>query len=75
MNIFRLLLLPLAVIYDGITRVKNFLYDQHILASAKFDIPLIVIGNLAVGGTGKTPHTEWAAKILKLQFQTAILIK
>jgi tetraacyldisaccharide 4'-kinase len=73
MNIFRLLLLPLAVIYDGITRVKNFLYDQHILASAKFDIPLIVIGNLAVGGTGKTPHTEWAAKILKLQFQTAIL--
>lgn len=73
MNIFRLLLLPLAVIYDGITRVKNFLYDQHILASAKFDIPLIVIGNLAVGGTGKTPHTEWVAKILKLQFQTAIL--
>ena len=69
----RLSLFPLSVIYDGVTRIKNFLYDKDILKINKFQIPLIVIGNLSVGGTGKTPHTEFVAKLLKHQFKTAVL--
>jgi len=69
----RLSLFPLAVIYDGVTKIKNFLYDSDILKSSTFHIPLIVIGNLSVGGTGKTPHTEFVANVLKDDFKTAIL--
>ena len=69
----RLSLFPLSVIYDGVTRIKNFLYDKDILKSSKFQIPLIVIGNLSVGGTGKTPHTEFVANLVKDQFKTAVL--
>lgn len=73
MSKFRLILYPFAVIYDGITRIKNFLYNSDILHSNSFDIPLIVIGNLAVGGTGKTPHTEYVARLLKSKFDVAVL--
>jgi tetraacyldisaccharide 4'-kinase len=69
----RLSLFPLSVIYDGVTRIKNFLYDKDILKSNKFQIPLIVIGNLSVGGTGKTPHTELVASLVKDIFKTAVL--
>lgn len=69
----RLVLYPLAVIYDGITRVKNFLYNKKILNSSSFEFPILIIGNLAIGGTGKTPHTEFIASLLKTSFNTAVL--
>ncbi len=59
-----LLLLPLAWIYDGVTRLRNALFDFGILKQRSFDIPLISVGNLAVGGTGKTPHVEHLLHLL-----------
>ncbi|UTW67335.1 tetraacyldisaccharide 4'-kinase [bacterium SCSIO 12643] len=73
MSKFRLILYPFAVVYDGVTRIKNFLYNRNILHSNSFDIPLIVIGNLAIGGTGKTPHTEYIARLLRSSFRIAVL--
>ena len=51
-------LLPFAWIYRAILSVRNLMFDKGILQSRRFDIPVISIGNISVGGTGKTPHTE-----------------
>ncbi|MDR0891441.1 MAG: tetraacyldisaccharide 4'-kinase [Mediterranea sp.] len=66
-------LAPLAWIYGAVTAIRNKLFDQGILPSESFDIPIICIGNLAVGGTGKTPHTEYLIKLLQDCYQTAVL--
>lgn len=63
----------LSLIYGGITSVRNVLFDKKILSSTEFQFPVIGIGNLAVGGTGKTPHTEFFLKKLNKHFQTAVL--
>ena len=73
MSVFRKLLFPLSLVYDGITRFKNFLYNQGFLTSKTFNIPLIVIGNLSVGGTGKTPHTEYISRLLHPVKKLAVL--
>lgn len=57
-----ILLLPLAWIYDAITRLRNWLFDVCILPSREYTTSTICIGNLTVGGTGKTPHTEWLVR-------------
>ncbi len=69
----RKLLFPLSIIYSLLARFRNLLYDLNIVKSQKAQIPAIVIGNLTVGGTGKTPHTIYIANKLKNSFQTAIL--
>lgn len=66
-------LLPFMVIYRIIVWFRNFLYDNKILKSSEFDIPIISLGNISVGGTGKTPHTEFLIKMLKNEFQIAVL--
>ena len=53
--------------------IRNRLFDWKILPSEEFDLPVISVGNLTVGGTGKTPHTEYLIEILKDQFQVALL--
>ena len=73
MSTFRKALFPLSIAYDAITRAKNFLYNSKVLNSAMFDIPIIVIGNLSTGGTGKTPHTEYIATLTKREGKTAVL--
>ncbi|MGB0390917.1 MAG: tetraacyldisaccharide 4'-kinase [Salibacteraceae bacterium] len=73
MSKIRLALYPLGILYDGITRIKNSLYSKGIIKSKTFPIPLIVIGNLSVGGTGKTPHTEYIAKLFDTHKKTAVL--
>ncbi len=62
---FRVLLLPLAVIYGFIIFIRNKLYDRNYLKSAAFNFPLICVGNLAVGGTGKSPMVEYLIELLK----------
>ena len=73
MKVFRYILFPIAIIYGGITLFRNFLYNKNIFKSSEFDLPIICIGNLSMGGTGKTPHTEYIARILKEKFKIAIL--
>jgi tetraacyldisaccharide 4'-kinase len=60
-----LLLIPLSWVYAAIMRLRNYLYDVRVLKSVRFDLPVIAIGNLSVGGTGKTPHTEYLIRLLQ----------
>ena len=66
------LLLPFSLIYGAVLYVRHFLYDYGILSSRTFDFPLIVIGNLSVGGTGKSPMTMYLANLLE-QYHPAVL--
>ncbi len=69
----RYILLPFSFIYGGIIRMRNQLFDKKIFRSATFDFPLICIGNLSVGGTGKTPMVEYLVKILQEKYHVATL--
>jgi tetraacyldisaccharide 4'-kinase len=66
-------LYPVSLIYGLITSARNFLYDTGALKSHEFSIPVICVGNLSVGGTGKTPHTEYIAGLLRKNFKVAVL--
>jgi tetraacyldisaccharide 4'-kinase len=66
-------LYPFSLIYGLITGFRNFLYNAEILNSTEFNMPVICVGNLAVGGTGKTPHTEYLIDLLKKEFNVAVL--
>lgn len=70
---FRVLLLPFAIIYGVIIFIRNYLYDTKKMASATFNFPIICVGNLAVGGTGKSPMVEYLIKLLQNQFKVATL--
>jgi len=72
-RIFKILTVPLSWIYNGITSFRNFLYDAKILETHEFETPVISIGNITVGGTGKTPHTECIVSMLKDAFDITIL--
>ena len=63
----------LSLIYGGLTTIRNCFFDWGILKQHSFDLPVISIGNLAVGGTGKTPHTEFLIRLLSEKFRTAVL--
>lgn len=52
-----MLLWPLSVLYRCVTAIRRWAYQRHYLASAKFPVPVIVVGNITVGGAGKTPLT------------------
>ena len=67
------MLLPCSKLYGAITYVRNKLFDWHILPQHEFDVPIVVVGNLAVGGTGKTPHTEYIVNALRLNYHVAVL--
>lgn len=69
-NIF---LYPLSLIYGVITGIRNFMYNTGILPSVEFRLPVICVGNITVGGTGKTPQTEYLAGLLRENFKVAIL--
>ena len=70
---FRILLFPIAIIYWLIIFIRNKFYDLKILDSATFGLPLICVGNLSVGGTGKSPMVEFLVRNLKDDFRVATL--
>ncbi len=70
---FRYILFPLSIIYGCIIWFRNKLFDKHILRSASFNFPVICVGNLAVGGTGKTPMTEYLIRLLEPNYIVATL--
>lgn len=72
MNFLRLLLFPFSLLFAFVTGVRNLLYDYRVLSTKSFEIPIISVGNLSVGGTGKTPHVEYLVRLLR-DFKVATL--
>lgn len=66
-------LLPLSWLYGLGVSVRNLMFDFGILKSKSFEVPIIDVGNLTVGGTGKTPHTEYLVQLLRKKYQVAVL--
>lgn len=66
-------LLPLSWLYGLGVWLRNFLFDKGILSSRRFDLPIVSVGNITVGGTGKTPHVEYLIRLLQDEFQIAVL--
>ncbi|HEY4650235.1 MAG TPA: tetraacyldisaccharide 4'-kinase [Pontibacter sp.] len=64
MDKLKLLLWPFAALYGGITSLRNTAYNKGWLAMRRFNLPVIAVGNLTVGGTGKTPHVEYLLRLL-----------
>lgn len=73
MNLLRKILFPFAILYGFITGIRNFLFDIGILKSYSYDIPIIAVGNLSVGGTGKTPQIEYLIRSLSPKYKVATL--
>lgn len=74
MGFFRTLCLaPLSWIYGGVVRFRNNLFSWGVLKSQQYDIPIVCVGNITVGGTGKTPHTEYLVELLSEQYNVAVL--
>ena len=73
MILLRKILFPLAFLYWLITFIRNWLYDKGIFKSSSFNIPIIAVGNLSVGGTGKTPQIEYLIRLLSENYKVAVL--
>jgi tetraacyldisaccharide 4'-kinase len=73
MSILKLVFIPFAIIYDLVMNIRNRLYDLNFKPSTSFDLPVIGVGNLAVGGTGKTPMVEYLIRLLSVSKNVATL--
>ena len=73
MNFLRKILFPVAFVYWIVTWMRNYFYDKQIFKSKSFDLPIIAVGNLSVGGTGKTPQIEYLIRLLQDEFKVATL--
>lgn len=73
MNYLRILFFPFSLLYGIIIYIRNKLFDLKIIKSNKFDFPVISVGNLSVGGTGKTPHIEYIIRLLKKKYAVCTL--
>lgn len=68
-----LLLYPASKVYGCIMAVRNMLFNRDVLHQRKFDIPVVVVGNISMGGSGKTPHTEYIVDRLKQSYRVGVL--
>ncbi|KAA6308285.1 Tetraacyldisaccharide 4'-kinase, partial [termite gut metagenome] len=66
-------LYPASFLYGSVVYLRNKLFDWSIFQSKSYGIPVICVGNIAVGGTGKTPHIEYLIKLLRHEFNVAVL--
>ncbi len=73
MKFLRVILFPFSILYGLLLLLRNKLYDFGIFPSSQFQIPVISVGNLSVGGTGKTPHIEYLIRLLSPQFFVTVL--
>lgn len=73
MEKLRKILYPFSLLYGKIVEIRNKAYDNNFLTSETFDIPTIVVGNLNVGGTGKSPQIEYLIRLLKDSYKIAVL--
>lgn len=72
-KILNIVLLILSKIYGLVVWLRNKFFDWNILKQQTFDIPVIAVGNIAVGGTGKTPHTEYIISLLSSRFNIGVI--
>lgn len=73
MKMLRKILIPFVPVYYIVTWLRNIFYDYGILKSKTYNIPIICVGNLSVGGTGKTPMIEYLIRLLQTDFKVAVL--
>lgn len=71
--LIRLLLLPFSLLYGLGVSIRDFFYRRKLLVSVKFNLPVIAVGNLSVGGAGKTPHIEYLIRLLRPYINVATL--
>jgi tetraacyldisaccharide 4'-kinase len=70
---FRVLLLPFSLLYGIAIIIRNWLYNKKFLRSAEFNLPIICIGNLVMGGSGKSPTVEYLIGLLESKFVVATI--
>jgi tetraacyldisaccharide 4'-kinase len=73
MHLLQIILIPFSWLYRLITDIRNWLYDKGYKSSTGFSLPVISVGNITVGGTGKTPHVEYLIRLLKEEYRIATL--
>jgi tetraacyldisaccharide 4'-kinase len=73
MNNFKIILFPFALLYALITEVRNFLFDKEIITAVSYDLPVINVGNLSVGGTGKTPLIAYLIRLLQDRYRILVV--
>ncbi|OAB76176.1 tetraacyldisaccharide 4'-kinase [Cochleicola gelatinilyticus] len=73
MKLLRKLLFPFSILYGIITWLRNFFYDIGWLKSTEFDIPVVCVGNLSTGGTGKSPMIEYLIELLQQEYRVKVL--
>ena len=71
--VVRILLAPFTLLYGMGIGIRNFIYDSQLLKPAKFSLPVIGVGNLTVGGEGKTPHVEYLITLFQDYLNVATL--
>ena len=66
-SLFAAILLPLSWVYKLIITLRFYLYKYGIFRTHDFDVPIVIVGNISVGGTGKTPFVAYLVKLLQQQ--------
>ncbi|HPI54605.1 MAG TPA: tetraacyldisaccharide 4'-kinase, partial [Chitinophagaceae bacterium] len=73
LSILKYISLPFALLYGLMVTLRNWFYDLEIFSSIEFDLPVICVGNITVGGTGKSPHIEYLIEQFSKDYQLATL--